>query len=73
MAIIFQATRVTVGTIDFSNALAKIRVNNWVEVSELDFAEFSTGCCMVVSHGFHASGTRPALTSRRLLASPASA
>jgi hypothetical protein len=53
VAIIFQATRVTVATIDFSNALAKIRVNNWVEVSELDFAEFSTGCCTPIDKTLH--------------------
>ncbi len=57
MAIIFQATRVTVSTIDYSNALAKIRVNNWVEVSELDFAEFSTGCCTPIDKTLHVEFT----------------
>lgn len=49
-AIIFQATRV--GTIaavnggaapDYTNALAKARVNNWAEVSLLDLLQFHTG------------------------------
>lgn len=48
-AIIFQATRVstiaavnTGGTPDYTNALAKIRINNWDEVSLLDIQEFLT-------------------------------
>jgi hypothetical protein len=45
MTIIFQATRVGVATVDYTNSLCKIRVNNWLEVNELDFAEFVTGCC----------------------------
>ena len=45
MAIIFQATRVTASTVDYSNSLCKIHINNWLEVNELDFAEFATGCC----------------------------
>ena len=44
-------------TIDYSNALAKIRVNNWVEVSELDFAEFSTGCCTPIDKTLHVEFT----------------
>ena len=49
LAIIFQATRVTTmppgTTPDFTNSLAKIHINNWTEVNELNFAEFVTGCC----------------------------
>ena len=32
-------------TPDYTNALAKIHINNWTEVNELNFAEFVTGCC----------------------------
>jgi hypothetical protein len=45
VTIIFQATRVGAATVDYSNSLCKIHINNWVEVNELDFAEFVTGCC----------------------------
>ena len=49
MSITFQATRITTfppgTTADYSNALAKIHVNNWAEVNELNFVEFVTGCC----------------------------
>jgi len=49
LSITFQATRVTTfppgTTPDYTNALAKIHVNNWIEVNELWFAEFATGCC----------------------------
>lgn len=46
LAIIFQASRVTVSTVDYSNSLCKIHVNNWCEVNNLWFAEFgSGGCC----------------------------
>jgi hypothetical protein len=45
MTIIFQATRVGVSTVDYSNSLCKIHINNWLEVNELDFGEFVTGCC----------------------------
>jgi hypothetical protein len=45
MSITFEATRVSVASIDFTNALAKIHVNNWEEVNELNFVEYSTGCC----------------------------
>ena len=51
-AIIFQATRVsTIAAVnggaapDYTNQLDTIRINNWVEVNELNFAEFGTGCC----------------------------
>jgi hypothetical protein len=49
LSITFQATRVTTfppgTTPDYTNALAKIHINNWTEVNELNFAEFVTGCC----------------------------
>jgi hypothetical protein len=45
MSIIFEATRTTVLTVDYSNSLSKIHVNNWTEVNQLNFAEFVTGCC----------------------------
>jgi hypothetical protein len=45
ISITFEAARVTASTADFSNALSKIHINNWVELIELNFAEFVTGCC----------------------------
>lgn len=45
LSITFEATRVSVATVDFSNALAKIHINNYSEVNELGFVEFGTGCC----------------------------
>jgi hypothetical protein len=48
LSIIFEATRVTVTTVDYSNSLCKIHVNNWSEVNNLWFLEFTTGgagCC----------------------------
>jgi hypothetical protein len=57
MSIIFQATRVGVTTVDYSNALAKIHINNWDEVTELDFAEFSTGCCTPIDKTLHVEFT----------------
>jgi hypothetical protein len=49
LSITFEATRVTVfppgTTVDYSNALHKIHINNWTEVNKLNFAEFVTGCC----------------------------
>lgn len=45
MSITFEATRVGVATVDFSNALAKIHINNWIEVDELWFVEYGSGCC----------------------------
>jgi hypothetical protein len=47
LAIIFQATRVGVASIDYSNSLCKIHVNNWVEVNNLWFQEFNgpATCC----------------------------
>jgi hypothetical protein len=51
-AIIFQATRVsTIAAVnggaapDYTNQLDTIHINNWIEVNELNFAEFATGCC----------------------------
>ena len=51
MTIIFQATRISVGTIDYSNSLCKIHVNNWSEVNHLYFAEFTSGgsCCQPIN------------------------
>ena len=50
MAIIFQATRVMVSTIDYSNSLCEIRINNWSEVNNLWFHEFTVGggCCQPI-------------------------
>jgi hypothetical protein len=45
ISITFEAARVTASTADFSNGLSKIHINNWVELIELNFAEFATGCC----------------------------
>lgn len=48
LSIIFQATRVGATTVDYSNSLCKIHVNNWTEVNNLWFLEFITGgagCC----------------------------
>jgi hypothetical protein len=49
LSIIFEATRTSTlppGTIpDYTNSLAKIHINNWNEVNQLDFVEFATGCC----------------------------
>lgn len=45
LAIIFQATRVGVSSIDYSNSLCKIHINNWNEVNNLWFQEFGVGDC----------------------------
>jgi hypothetical protein len=45
LSIIFEATRVGAATVDFSNTLAKIHVNNWDEVRELGLVEFGSGNC----------------------------
>ncbi len=47
LAIIFQATRVGVSSIDYSNSLCKIHINNWVEVNNLWIQEFNgpSTCC----------------------------
>ncbi len=45
LSIIFQATRVGATTVDYSNSLCKIHVNNWTEVNNLWFLEFGTDCC----------------------------
>lgn len=51
LTIIFQATRVGVATVDFSNSLCKIHVNNWSEVNNLWFLEFTAGagCCQPIN------------------------
>lgn len=44
LTIIFEATRVGVaGPPDFTNALPRIRINNWPEVTLLNLLEFHTG------------------------------
>jgi hypothetical protein len=48
LAIIFQATRVTVSpAVDYSNSLCKIHINNWTEVNNLWIKEFDgpASCC----------------------------
>jgi len=45
LAIIFQATRVGVSSVDYSNSLCKIHINNWNEINNLWFQEFGTGNC----------------------------
>jgi hypothetical protein len=45
LAIIFQATRVGVSSVDYSNSLCKIHINNWSEVNNLWFQEFGVGDC----------------------------
>ena len=45
LSIIFQATRVGVSAVDYSNSLCKIHINNWSEVNNLWFLEFGTDCC----------------------------
>lgn len=45
LSITFEATRVTVATVDFSNGLSKIHINNWTEVNNLWFLEFGSDCC----------------------------
>lgn len=51
MTIIFQATRITASTVDFSNSLCKIHVNNWSEVNNLWFVQFTAGagCCQPIN------------------------
>ena len=51
-AIIFQATRIsTIPAVnggaapDYTNQIDTIHINNWMEVNELNFAEFAAGCC----------------------------
>jgi hypothetical protein len=45
LAIIFQATRVAVSSVDYSNSLCKIHINNWSEINNLWFEEFGVGNC----------------------------
>ena len=52
LSIIFQATRVGVSAVDSSNALCTIYVNNWSEINNLWFPEFtvgSAGCCSPIN------------------------
>jgi hypothetical protein len=47
ISITFEATRVGIATVDYTQAPVKIRVNNYDEVNELNFVEFGgvLGCC----------------------------
>ena len=47
LGIIFQATRVGVASVDYSNSLCRIHVNNWVEVNNVWIQEFNgpATCC----------------------------
>lgn len=48
--ITFEATRVGVATVDYTQApQGNIRVNNWTEVSNLWFQEFGTNCCTPIN------------------------
>jgi len=52
LTIIFQATRQSVSTVDYSNSLCKIHVNNFPEVNNLWFVEFDTPgstCCTPIN------------------------
>jgi hypothetical protein len=52
LSITFQATRVAVTTVDYTNTLAKIHINNWVEVNNLWIKEFdgASGCCTPITN-----------------------
>jgi hypothetical protein len=50
LTIIFQATRVGIATIDYSNSLCRIHVNNWNEVNNLWFQQFGTNCCTPINN-----------------------
>jgi hypothetical protein len=52
LSIIFEATRVAVSTVDYSNTLAKIHINNWSEVNNLWIKEFdgASGCCTPITN-----------------------
>jgi hypothetical protein len=52
MAITFEATRVGVVTVDYTNSLSKIRINNWSEVNNLWIEEFVgvAGCCTPIDN-----------------------
>jgi hypothetical protein len=47
VSITFEATRVGIATIDYTQAPVNILVNNWTQVHELNFVEFGGegGCC----------------------------
>jgi hypothetical protein len=59
LSIIFQATRVAVTTVDYSNSLCMIHVNNWSEVNNLWFKEFGGhgGCCTPIDSSLHVQFT----------------
>jgi len=53
LSITFEATRVVPGnTVDYTNTLPKIRINNWTEVNNLWIAEFDglAGCCTPITN-----------------------
>jgi hypothetical protein len=50
LTIIFQATRVGIPTIDYSNSLCRIHVNNWNEVNNLWFQQFGANCCTPIDN-----------------------
>jgi hypothetical protein len=47
VSLIFEATRVGIATIDYTQAPVNVLVNNWTQVHELNFVEFggTGGCC----------------------------
>jgi hypothetical protein len=51
LAITFEATRVGVATVDYSNTLNRIHINNWSEVNEINFLQFGgpAGCCTPIN------------------------
>jgi hypothetical protein len=61
VSIIFEATRTTTfppgTTADYNQTPVKLHINNWEEVTELDFAEFSTSCCTPIDKTLHVEFT----------------
>ncbi|HEX3683989.1 MAG TPA: hypothetical protein VHU83_15765 [Bryobacteraceae bacterium] len=53
VSITFEATRTSTfppgTTADYTQAPVKLHVNNWDEVTELNFAEFATSCCSPIA------------------------
>ena len=51
LSITFEATRVGLAGVDFTNSLAKIHINNWNEVNELWLVEYGDGkCCTPIDN-----------------------
>ena len=52
LSITFEGTRVAVSTVDYTNTLAKIHINNWIEVNNLWIKEFdgASGCCTPITN-----------------------